>query len=387
MANRYTNPKLSKASDSWFVFFRFDKKLYRFKSGLNRIEDLYEREMSFNALALGLLKKLKSGWNPNIPDEIEKQTNLSIVQALRFSLEKRQPYLKPKSYSTYRATVDNLETSIVALSLDGLKITDLKRLHIRLILEKTSNDCKWTDKTYNKCLGHLKILLTVLVKWDIIESNNATGIDNLKVDKESDYNKPASDPDIEVIKKHLIEKDFRFYVFSITVFHTGIRMKELLLITLGMINMSKNEFNLIGAITKNGKARTVPINKHLKEYLIKMNFKDLPKDYYLFGSFKGRGEGNRGNNQLLIDFIPAPTPISRDTAGRRWKKLVKDDLGIEMNLYGMKHYGADKKILSGMNLDSLRELYGHSSKLMTEKYAKIIKEVYRKDIMDNSPDF
>jgi disulfide oxidoreductase YuzD len=58
-----------------------------------------------------------------------------------------------------------------------------------------------------------------------------------------------------------------------------------------------------------------------------------------------------------------------------------------MNLYAMKHYGADKKILSGMNLDSLRELYGHSSKLMTEKYAKILKEVYRKDIMDNSPDF
>jgi hypothetical protein len=50
----------------------------------------------------------------------------------------------------------------------------------------------------------------------------------------------------------------------------------------------------------------------------------------------------------------------------------------------MLNYGADKKILAGMSMDSLRELYGHSSKLMTEKYAKTIKEVYRKDIMDNS---
>jgi hypothetical protein len=33
------------------------------------------------------------------------------------------------------------------------------------------------------------------------------------------------------------------------------------------------------------------------------------------------------------------------------------------------HYGAEK--LAGMSMDSLRELYGHSSKLMTEKYAKI----------------
>jgi hypothetical protein len=52
-----------------------------------------------------------------------------------------------------------------------------------------------------------------------------------------------------------------------------------------------------------------------------------------------------------------------------------------MNLYAMKHYGADKKILQEW---IVCELYGHSSKLMTEKYAKTIKEVYRKDIMDNS---
>jgi hypothetical protein len=40
--------------------------------------------------------------------------------------------------------------------------------------------------------------------------------------------------------------------------------------------------------------------------------------------------------------------------------MVKDDLGT-MNLYAMKHHGADKKILAGMNMDGLRELYGHSS--------------------------
>lgn len=45
------------------------------------------------------------------------------------------------------------------------------------------------------------------------------------------------------------------------------------------------------------------------------------------------------------------------------------------------------KILAGMDLDALRELYGHTSKLMTVKYATIVKEVYRKQIMENSPDF
>ena len=44
------------------------------------------------------------------------------------------------------------------------------------------------------------------------------------------------------------------------------------------------------------------------------------------------------------------------------------------------------KILAGLELDSLRELYGHTSKLMTEKYAKVVKEVYRKNILENLPE-
>jgi site-specific recombinase XerD len=58
-----------------------------------------------------------------------------------------------------------------------------------------------------------------------------------------------------------------------------------------------------------------------------------------------------------------------------------------MNMYAMKHLGANKKILAGLDIDSLRELYGHSSKLMTEKYATVIKELHRKEILDKSPDF
>jgi ketol-acid reductoisomerase len=69
--------------------------------------------------------------------------------------------------------------------------------------------------------------------------------------------------------------------------------------------------------------------------------------------------------------------------------LIKDKegLNINVNLYSMKHLGANKKILAGMELDTLRELYGHSSKMMTLTYAKNVKEIYRNQIMENSPDF
>lgn len=56
-------------------------------------------------------------------------------------------------------------------------------------------------------------------------------------------------------------------------------------------------------------------------------------------------------------------------------------------MYSEKHRGANKKILAGVDLDALKELYGHTSKLTTLTYTKIVKEVNRKQIIEKSPDF
>ncbi len=53
----------------------------------------------------------------------------------------------------------------------------------------------------------------------------------------------------------------------------------------------------------------------------------------------------------------------------------------------MKHTGCDDKILAGIDLDALKELYGHSSKYMTENYASVLKQVNRKKIVKLSPSF
>lgn len=65
----------------------------------------------------------------------------------------------------------------------------------------------------------------------------------------------------------------------------------------------------------------------------------------------------------------------------------KTGLGINKHLYALKHTGADDKILAGIELDALRELYGHTSKLMTERYARKVKDIYRAQIVQKSPSF
>lgn len=388
MKSKYTIPKLNKSSKYWYVHYRYDGIQFRETNGYNKIEDLKLRESKYNELCQSIEIELRNGWNPNIKEGLQLHNDMYVVEALKFALEKKRKEVCKNTYSSYRGSINYFEYMAIKLKIDRLKITDLKRIHVKLLMDEIRVEKKWSNNTFNTHLLHLKVILTVLIKWDIIEANPATNIDNLKVDKESKFNNPASDLDIETIKKTLIDKDYNFYLFCITIFHTGIRPVELLKVTLGMLSLVNDEFHLPSTITKNKKSRTVPINKYLKEHYIKMNFSKLPKDYYLFGSFKSPGKGKKKKeNKLKPDFLPSPLPIIRKHASIRWNTIVKDGLGIKMNLYAMKHYGADKKILAGMNMDSLRELYGHSSKLMTEKYAKIIKEVYRKDIMDNSPDF
>jgi integrase len=289
--------------------------------------------------------------------------------------------LGSKTISGYNGTIKFVKEAIKKLEFESLPITEVKRVHIRLIIDKAKEQRKWSNNAYNKHLNHLKAILSELIQWDIIETNPAHNIKNLPV-SESDANQPASVDDVNKIKKELEVKHPDFYNFVITIFHTGIRPEEITKITLAMIDLKNSEITLPAEITKTKRKRIVPINQHLMEYYRKMNLENFPNYYYLFGSFREPGKGNIGK---FNDFIPGPTKMNRDTATRRWETIVKKGLGISMNLYAMKHLGADRKILAGLEIDSLRELYGHTSHLMTEKYAKVVKEVHRKNILENSP--
>ncbi len=151
------------------------------------------------------------------------------------------------------------------------------------------------------------------------EANTACKIKNLKV-RESKANIPATPEQQKTIRECLIKKHPHFYVYIITIFHTGIRPNEILQIKLNMIDLDKQQIILLPEITKTNKERIVPINNYLLQHFENMELKVHPSDFYLFGSYRKAGKGNVGNH---IDFIPAPTHVKRDTATKRWHKMSK----------------------------------------------------------------
>jgi integrase len=385
--SNFTIPKVIKYDDlnkSWYVYFRFGGNKLVYKKGINYIKSYKKRLSEANALAKALHEKLKSGWNPLIPDEFDTSSSMNLIQALEFALEKKKDSLACKTYLGYSGSIGFVKTAIKALSLNYLPIAEVKRVHVKTILEKIKTQRKASNNSYNKYLDHFRAVLSELIQWDIIQFNPANNIKNLPV-AESRANIPPTPQEQILIKNELQKNHIPFWNFIATIFHTGIRPAEILKIELGMINLENSEIILPPEITKTNKERIVPVNQFLKLIYESMNFEKLPKEYFLFGSFREPGKGNVGGK---LDFIPGPTKIKRDTATKRWETVIKKGLGLKhINMYSEKHAGANAKILAGMDLDALRELYGHTSKLMTTKYATVVKEVYRKQILEKSPDF
>ena len=377
----YSVPKLCKSKNGWYVHFRYNGVQKRY-SVANREKNLKTRQRIANLLIKSLSAKLKKGWNP-ITDTQEDNNNYLFSGCLDFALEKKRPFIGSKTYAGYKGVVKFIKQALPPLGLQNLVIADLKRRHIKLIMLHIKDKRGLSNKAHNKYLNFLRAILSELLEWDILEYNPAYKIRPLK-EEITQANRVPTENEFKRIKSHLKKEYADFFVFVATIFHTGIRPGELLQVTLSMIDLEAQTITLPSIVTKSNRFRIVPINDHLMDLFAEMNLHLYPDDFYLFGSYRERGRGNVGK---YLDFIPGPTKIKPDTSNKRWRKAIKIELGIDVNLYAMKHAGADAKIRSGIDLDVLRELYGHTSSRMTERYAKAVKQVYRDEIIKRSPRF
>jgi integrase len=387
-----------------------ESKRLQFRGGINYFHDAKERTKAGLDLVVKCKKQLESGWNPwgltdEDPDSPEDaMQNLTFVKALQFSLDKYKA--SKDTIKAYRTTVNYLTRAAQHLQLDKIKAVDCERKHIKLLLEfcTTKHRFKdapapWTNGNRNKNLGFLHALCESLIEWEILKYNPAHKIKPLPV-AETEKFVPLTDKEKKDLYDFFIIHHYRFFTYLMVLYHTGIRPKEILALKIKDINLQKPEIKIVPDLAEENskvkKIREIPICNELLPFLREMQLSSYPSEYYVFGSPKESGRGNRGGGSADGHlsgasqpeyFSPNPTRIKRDTATKLWKKIVWEKLGIEKYQYAMKRTGGDDKILAGMELDELQQLYGHGSKFMTMKYAKKVKDVYRKRIIEKSPGF
>lgn len=135
--------------------------------------------------------------------------------------------------------------------------------------------------------------------------------------------------------------------------NTGLRQGELFNLSWSMVNLSERSLILSGGITKNNSSRYIPLNDEANNIIQQFYKKSALKEGLVFPS---------KNNQPF------------NNVKRSWSSILKKAQITQFRWHDLRHHFASKLVMAGIDLNTVRELLGHSDIKMTIRYAHLAPE-------------
>lgn len=132
--------------------------------------------------------------------------------------------------------------------------------------------------------------------------------------------------------------------------NTGLRRGELFALTWEMIDLKGRSIAVTGATSKSGKTRHIPLNSEAFDTLKNWEQQTSSKTGLVF-------EGRKGTKF--------------DNVGRSWATVLKKAGISDFRWHDLRHTFASRLVMAGVDLNTVRELLGHSNYQMTLRYAHL----------------
>ena len=266
-------------------------------------------------------------------------------------LDKYLDYLsfeKKYSVNTLESYKNDVQGFLTFLKKNGTPINnDLNYSFIRQWIVELSEN-KISPITINRKTSSLKSYFNFLIRTGCINKSPLKGHRNLKT--KSKIVEPFTDKEIEKIFQNFKNDGIkgRDQLVIEVLYSTGIRREELINIKVSDINF---ENQLIKVKGKRNKERLVPILPTLINSIQKYLMKNSSK--YLFSSKDG-------------------TRISKSTVYRIINRYFrKVSTKAKLSPHVLRHTFATHLLNNGADINSIKEILGHSSLSSTQIYTKI----------------
>ncbi|HFK9734004.1 site-specific integrase [Legionella pneumophila subsp. fraseri] len=240
-----------------------------------------------------------------------------------------------------------------------------------------------SQATLNRNITMLKSLMNKAVEWGFLKENALGKLKPYKIDR-SPKIRYLSFAEEARLREALIERDNQLRLMRkngnlwrekrgydllpelsednacdylrpmvLLSINTGLRRGELFHLTWDMVNLSEGSLILSGEITKNKHSRYIPLNDEAYKILDHLHKKAERKEGLVFPS---------KNNQ----------PFNH--VKRSWGSLLKKANITQFRWHDLRHHFASKLVMAGVDLNTVRELLGHSDIAMTLRYAHLAPE-------------
>jgi len=213
-----------------------------------------------------------------------------------------------------------------------------------------------------------------------LDSNLIRDIKTKDVLKTISHRPPTQDQRILIVNK--IKTHHRDYFRFLAVeYGCTIRPKEITQIKIKHLHKMEGLFRLPAEITKAGVERDVAIPNWLMDLLSELNLHLYDPEYYIFGG---------GGKTKMCK--PGPLKMHSNSSTSWWRRIVKEELKINVNQYALKKLSGDDmiKLQRREGVDKLLELpklmMGHADTSMTEVYVSYHKDVLQDLIRQKMPE-
>ena len=275
-----------------------------------------------------------------------KESKLSTLQ--HFLDEKYFPWLKSRNPKTVEKTQKAFQSAFgkfMDFQLSAITAWEVEKWRNKRLTDGIK------PATTNRQINLIKGCLSRAVEWEVIDSHDlqkvkAQTVDNAKVrylskDEESRLRESLAKFDI----KHLT-------TIVILAINTGMRKGEILSLNWNDVNLENKVLTVDFQNAKSGNTRHIPLNTQA--------FNVLSDWQKLSGNIGYVFKDN--NQQRILDFR------------YDWAALLEDANITDFRFHDLRHHFASKLVMASVDLNTVRELLGHSDLKMTLRYAHLAPE-------------
>lgn len=324
---------------NWYIYYRFydptqkgryPKGKLRIIKGMNEAKTLDDRRAITKALMeLELSELKKMGFNPILERHItpfdRSQTivpETPFVEALKLAFAKAG--YQTRTREDLKSVLKYVEQASFQLQLDLVSISEIRPSHILLLLDQLGKiKERWTANTFNAYTRYLSLLFSQLLQHQAVEFNPVSGVKKKKTIKK--LRAVLTPEECVLIDEFTRRYDENLWRFVHIFFHSGSRTSEILKVQGEHVDLKRQRVKYL-------------VLKGQSYQWVERTIKDIALPFWR----KAMEDCTAKDYVFSKGLRPGANPIRVDQINRRWKRHIKDKLGITCDFYSLKHLNTDQ---------------------------------------------